>query len=131
MRSKLLAGAAAFTVIAAAILTTAGPASAQRWNRGLGWGAAGAAAGVAAATAPWWAPGYYGRYYPGYTYAPGYAYDDTYGPGYVYGTTPRYTYAPGYAYGGRDDAYCAHRYRSYDPASGTYLGYDGIRHSCP
>ncbi|WKA27627.1 BA14K family protein [Bradyrhizobium roseum] len=27
--------------------------------------------------------------------------------------------------------YCAQRYRSYDPASGTYLGYDGNRHSCP
>jgi len=29
------------------------------------------------------------------------------------------------------DAYCSQRYRSYDPASGTYLGYDGNRHSCP
>ena len=28
-------------------------------------------------------------------------------------------------------AYCAQRYRSYDPASGTYLGYDGNRHPCP
>jgi hypothetical protein len=28
-------------------------------------------------------------------------------------------------------AYCAQRYRSYDPASGTYLGFDGLRHSCP
>ena len=27
--------------------------------------------------------------------------------------------------------YCAQRYRSYDPASGTYLGYDGLRHPCP
>ena len=26
--------------------------------------------------------------------------------------------------------YCARRYRSYDPASGTYLGYDGLRHRC-
>lgn len=82
MRSKLLAGAAAFAVTAAAILATAGPASAQRWHRALGWGVAGAAAGVvggvaAAATAPWWAPGYYGGY-SGYAYAPGYAYDDTY-----------------------------------------------------
>jgi hypothetical protein len=23
------------------------------------------------------------------------------------------------------------RYRSYDPASGTYMGYDGLRHPCP
>jgi len=27
--------------------------------------------------------------------------------------------------------YCAQRYRSYDPASGTFLGYDGARHPCP
>ena len=28
-------------------------------------------------------------------------------------------------------AYCTQRYRSYDPASGTYLGNDGLRHPCP
>ena len=28
-------------------------------------------------------------------------------------------------------AYCARRYRSYDPDSQTYLGRDGLRHSCP
>jgi hypothetical protein len=28
-------------------------------------------------------------------------------------------------------AYCSQRFRSYDPASGTYLGYDGFRHPCP
>jgi hypothetical protein len=40
-------------------------------------------------------------------------------------------YGPGYAY--RDDAvgYCLSRFKSYDPASGTYLGYDGLRHPCP
>jgi hypothetical protein len=27
--------------------------------------------------------------------------------------------------------YCINRYRSYDVASGTYLGYDGLRHPCP
>jgi hypothetical protein len=27
--------------------------------------------------------------------------------------------------------YCAQRYRSYDPASGTYLNNDGNRYSCP
>ncbi|MEO8321473.1 MAG: BA14K family protein [Bradyrhizobium sp.] len=29
------------------------------------------------------------------------------------------------------EAYCSQRYKSYDPASGTYLGYDGGRHPCP
>ena len=34
---------------------------------------------------------------------------------------------------GGDDAetYCRQTYRSYDPRSGTYLGYDGQRHPCP
>lgn len=27
--------------------------------------------------------------------------------------------------------YCASRYRSYDPESGTYAGFDGERHPCP
>ena len=43
----------------------------------------------------------------------------------------------GYGYGYEapvDDsavAYCVQRFRSYDPASGTYLGNDGYRHPCP
>jgi len=28
-------------------------------------------------------------------------------------------------------AYCTRRFKSYDPGSGTYLGYDGLRHPCP
>jgi len=41
-------------------------------------------------------------------------------------------YAPRYYGGGGDaDAYCFSRFKSYDPASGTYLGYDGYRHACP
>jgi hypothetical protein len=34
---------------------------------------------------------------------------------------------------GGDEAWlraCSERYRSFDPASGTYLGYDGQRHPC-
>jgi hypothetical protein len=64
--------------------------------------------------------GYYGN--PGYAYAPGYAY----GPGYDQGYVAVSPYA-----GGSDVAYCEQRFRSYDPASGTYLGLDGRRHSCP
>lgn len=30
-----------------------------------------------------------------------------------------------------NDRYCASRFRSYDPVSNTYLGYDGHRHYCP
>ena len=57
-----------------------------------------------------------------------------YSPGYSdYGSSD-YAYAPGPYMGapaGGSVAYCAQRFRSYDPASGTYIGYDGIRHSCP
>ena len=45
-----------------------------------------------------------------------------------------YYYAPApRVYGAPDDAvaYCMQRFRSYDPASGTYVGYDGLRHPCP
>jgi len=28
-------------------------------------------------------------------------------------------------------AYCAQRFRTYNPASGTYMGSDGMRHRCP
>jgi hypothetical protein len=35
-----------------------------------------------------------------------------------------------YAVANGDASYCAQRYRSYDPASGTYLGRDGRRHVC-
>jgi hypothetical protein len=29
-----------------------------------------------------------------------------------------------------DQSTCARRHRSYDPASGTYLGNNGVRHRC-
>jgi hypothetical protein len=29
-----------------------------------------------------------------------------------------------------DDSHCSQHYRSYDRTSGTYMGYDGQRHSC-
>ena len=80
---------------------------------------AGAIIGGAIAGAPY---GY--GYGPGY-YAPGYYDDQQYydqGPVVV---------APAPA--GDDDsvAWCMQTYRSYDPRSGTYLGFDGYRHPCP
>jgi hypothetical protein len=45
-----------------------------------------------------------------------------YGPAYV---------APAPYIGGDAVAYCVQRFRSYDPYSGTYVGYDGLRHPCP
>jgi hypothetical protein len=43
-----------------------------------------------------------------------------------------YSYGPGNGYGAPDGtALCQQRYRSFDPATGTYLGYDGVQHPCP
>ena len=44
-------------------------------------------------------------------------------------TAPRY--APRYyAPVGNRNAYCAQKYRSYNPYTGTYTGYDGRQHYC-
>jgi BA14K-like protein len=108
----------------------AGPRYAGNWNGGGGnwnggwrhrphggfWPGIAAGALVGGAIANSYA--YYGDPYYGNGY-----YDD----GYYDDSTV--AVVPG---GGGDDAgYCAQRYRSYDPASGTYLGYDGQRHPCP
>jgi len=84
-----------------------------RWGRGFGWGFGAGLLGGAIIGGALTSPYYYGGpYYYGAPY---------YGPGYY----P----APGYE--GDGAAYCARRYRSYDPATGTFLGYDGVRHPCP
>jgi hypothetical protein len=89
---------------------------------GAGLGIAGAIVGgaIVGATRPY---GYYG-------YDSGYGYES----GYAYAPDPGYAYAPGYVApyaAGGEVGYCQQRFRSYDPASGTYLGFDGLRHPCP
>ncbi|CCE04364.1 conserved hypothetical protein [Bradyrhizobium sp. STM 3843] len=61
---------------------------------------------------------------------PDYYYDD-YSPDYYTDYSYYDDSAPVAVAAGGDASYCAQRYRSYDPASGTYLGYDGLRHPCP
>jgi hypothetical protein len=140
MHQKLIACAAAVGLVAA---LTATPADAQRlrggfhpggfhggvggwrgggwgwrgggwgWNNGWGWGLAGLATGALIGSAIAGAP--YGYTYP-------------YG---AYGYSGGYPMAGGAVYAGDAAAYCSARFRSYDPATGTYLGYDGRRHPCP
>ncbi len=144
MRAKLLSEVAALALTGFAVLASVGPASAQYrpgwgWDAGWGYGPGAVAAGViggtiAAATSPLWAPGYY-DYAPGYVYAPAYT-----SPGY-YDYSPGYTYAPAYTapstvvvQGGPDSgsvASCEARFRSYNPSTGMYMGYDGQQHPCP
>jgi hypothetical protein len=121
MTTKLSLAAAA---LVASVTFAAVPAQAQHHHggghhgghRGGGFGgalggfAAGAIIGGAlgAASGPYYG---YGPDYYGYGYAPG--------PVVIEGG------------GGSAEAYCEQRFRSYDPSSGTYLGYDGLRHPCP
>jgi hypothetical protein len=79
---------------------------------------AGAVIGGALASGPY---AYYDG--PGYYDQPAY-YDDQYVDDGAVGVVQ----AP---VGEDSAAYCAQRYRSYDPASQTYLGNDGYRHPCP
>ena len=103
MKRKLMTAA----LIGAGLLAASAPAEA-RWHHGWGWGAG--AAGFAA----------------------GAILGSTLARPYYYGPGPYYAYEPAPAYIGDDaEAYCEARFRSYDPASGTYLGYDGRRHPCP
>jgi len=122
-----------------------------RGGNGWGAGAAGFAAGavvggaIAANNGYYGGPGYYGN--DGYYADGGYGYD---APDYAYGA-PAYGYQdPGYVQGapmvqgraadesdvtvtGSNDSvsYCEQTFKSYNPSTGTYLGYDGQRHSCP
>jgi hypothetical protein len=114
-----LAGAIAALALVSTTLVAVTPADAQwrgRYHRHGGWWgpgvgfAAGALIGGALAARPYYGPNYY--YGPG----PGpYAYD----------------VEPEVEVDGGSVAYCQQRYKSYDPASGTFLGYDGLRHPCP
>jgi hypothetical protein len=106
MKSKFIVAAA---VLGSSLMLAAAPAQARHWHHhgwhhGGAWGAgiAGFAAGAVLGSA----------------LAPR--------PYYYYGE-PAYAYEPP----PRDVAYCERHFRSYDPASGTYLGYDGLRHPCP
>jgi hypothetical protein len=127
MRSKLALGIA-LSLLAATVVAGAEPASArvrhpQRHPDYVQVVPASAVnlGPVPAATSPNWSPDYFG-YVPGRSYG--------------YGPLPYVSQGGAFVPGHRlastvGDAVCAQRFRSYDPASGTYLGRDGRRHSCP
>lgn len=88
----------------------------RHYHRGYGgYGGYGFGTGLVIGGALGSSYGYYGA--PGYGY-----YDDG------YYDEPVVSVAPA---GGDDVEYCRQTYRSYDVRSGTYLGYDGLRHACP
>ena len=121
-----------------------GPARSQHQYRGYAHGQAlgyGVGAGVAAVAAGALIGGAIASQNQGYYPPQNQGYYPAQNQGY-YPAGPYPVYSdPGY--GGYNDAgpvaynegdpvaYCERTYRSYDPASGTYLGYDGFRHPCP
>lgn len=95
-------------------------------DNGIGVGAAALAAGVIIGGAMQQNQGYDDGYgYPVQTYPAG-PYPAYPGQGALYDEGGALV-----ANDGGSVAYCQQTYRSYDPASGTYLGYDGLRHPCP
>lgn len=126
MKSRLLMTAAALALATSFATSLATPAAAQG-GRGHGW------------------HGGHHHHHGGWGrgWGPGIGFGV--GVGIGAGLANSYAYQPGY--GGyyvdddpdevaiednsQSDAYCSQKYRSYDPRSGTYLGYDGQRHPCP
>ena len=105
------------------------------FGRGAGFAVGAATAGVVTGAAI--AAGDYGYGYSDPYYGDNYAYDTGYGDSYAYDTgvtydagLPLVTFEQPAPVVAGNASYCAQRYRSYDPASGTYLGFDGLRHPC-
>lgn len=112
--ASLAVGASAAPVTDALAIKRATPGNVENvrwWGWPLGAFAAGAVIGGALAARPYYYDPYY---YPAPAYYP-----------------PPPGYYPGPGAAGDPVAYCMHRFRSYDPGSGTYLGNDGARHPCP
>lgn len=133
------------TILSAAVAATTlaalpGAEAGERWrhhrhhNNGgdvVAAGVLGLAVGALAAGAATASPRYYEpapRYYePDYVYVePRYSYRRV---------RPARVYVDDYA-GGLEPwtpewyRYCENRYRSFDPRSGTFIGYDGVQHFC-
>ncbi len=131
--SKFIAISCAATVAALAV---GSGASAQEWHRrhyhhgggdALAAGVAGLAVGVIAGAALASPPPPRRYYYDDGYYAPRRVY---YRPAYVYDEAPP-VYRPSLQPWSRSwYNYCANRYRSFDPRSGTFIGYDGRQHFC-
>jgi hypothetical protein len=92
---------------------------------GFGYGGLGLGLGLGLAAADY-GYGYYPDYYYGGPVAPAYGYAPV-----AYGTAAAPAPAADQTTAANQTASCEARFKSYNPATGTYLGYDGKRHPCP
>jgi len=112
MKSKFIMAAA---VLSSSLMLAAAPAQARHWHGG--WHHHGR-----------WHHGWrHGGWGPGIGFAAGALLGSALAPRPYYYGGRAYAYEPAPP----DVAYCEQRFRSYDPDTGTYLGYDGHRHPCP
>ena len=134
LTTNTLKGIAVATALSVGALTLATPAEAGRRGRNLAIGAAiglGAAAIIAGSHRR---NSYYDYGYQPYYYAPPrrpyyYAPPVAYVPPVVYAPAPAYAYGPA-PWSPAWYNYCASRYRSFDPRSGTFQPYNGPRRIC-
>ena len=116
MKVNIWGGAVILTLTGCTIVAHAAPAFAQPWAQ-----PAFSSGGLAAAATAPWASGYNGSF--------GYRSEDPYRPAYNNNATVAPGPTVGQGGGGMTD--CEARFRSYDPATAMYLGYDGLHHPCP
>jgi hypothetical protein len=110
--NKLIALVGVAAMIGVGTVAAATPATAAPWGYNHGYGR------------PYYGRGYYGRgYYPGAAIGAGIL-------GFAAGAAIAGAAANNSAGWRAHVADCSDAYRSYDPRSDTYLGYDGLRHRC-
>jgi hypothetical protein len=122
--------------IAAAILVSSGALSSFAQNIMEGTASTALAAGSGLSPVAWYYDGRDdARDFPTNGFFPGDFAADPFSAGIgaagLFGSTPTRNTPAQSSDGSQPDLnYCARRYRSYDPASGTFIGYDGARHRC-
>ncbi|TKT80408.1 BA14K family protein [Aquamicrobium sp. LC103] len=141
--NRIVKNALVSSLVAATVLAAMPANAGERWrhhrhhNNGgelLAAGVLGLATGAliagAAAPRPVYREPVYPAPYPVYR-EPVYADRDYYRPAPVYREAPRVYYrASMEPWSPEWYRYCENRYRSFDPSSGTFVGYDGQRHFC-
>ncbi len=117
LRTKMALAAAALAGTLAAVPAMAAPASGGPTDVDFG-------VTIGPTPGPYYG---YDEEYTGPTFGGPYAYSE---PDYGYDRSPAIDRGPAFTYNDAE-SWCASHFRSYNPATHTYFGYDGAYHSCP